>query len=721
MLNTKTEIKAAIIEKGVDVTDDTTFRAYADKIREIEGGSGGEDVGDIDPNVTVIDFPSSIVANENKISVLMDDGNILVAGINIVGIWKYNIAQKTWTQIDTSINYKNVIQAGNRCYFIPNSGTNGRVYKSENSTLINATLPSGNYSWELDFILADGSPIFTTSGSQTLCYNVKTETYGTVMSRYIISAGSIFKLDDTSFIYRKSGTSTTMFAYFDCNTKTSTDITVPSKSYSMDAYVISEDNCNVLVFSTSSSMKEIYHFQRPNVTSNQWTMTTTVSDTYTPNGMMPKTCILPTGVLISYSSSTYGTGLYFYNWSAKTFTQIITTGYNWLNNVCRVDDGALFTSTGLYYYSASTGLLTLKTTGSGWFSMSEVVTAFGRVYPVFGTDYKAAGAAVVFSSSSSSNAGLYYFSKSAGLVTLDATDWGWYVMLNTPTCVLISPRNSTSPKLYRLNSNRTLTTITNSGYLFRCAGKVATDKFIITAGIGSYSTYLFNAANNSYTNLFPSGGTQSAVILYGVSGNKTILGCSSGYSIADIATPASNAWVSKYIGTSTYHIEVDGKIIVLPFDSDNSGYNNSWEFNASNFSFIKSYPCYMNKVFSINDNGTQKHRYCLDSRINGAKELSTNATKALFIPNIVFDDSGGMSNAYISENIYSGYCFTSGLVINMVNGLITKLLFADLTWYSRANDKWLGTSDIKLVHINGYKQNQLGQKVNWADKCNFDF
>lgn len=44
LLGTKAAIRAAIIEKGVDVGDSVTFREYAEKILEIEGGSPSERV-----------------------------------------------------------------------------------------------------------------------------------------------------------------------------------------------------------------------------------------------------------------------------------------------------------------------------------------------------------------------------------------------------------------------------------------------------------------------------------------------------------------------------------------------------------------------------------------------------------------------------------------------------------------------------------------------------
>ena len=41
LLNTKAAIKQAIINKGVDVSDDTIFADYPAKISAIESGSGG--------------------------------------------------------------------------------------------------------------------------------------------------------------------------------------------------------------------------------------------------------------------------------------------------------------------------------------------------------------------------------------------------------------------------------------------------------------------------------------------------------------------------------------------------------------------------------------------------------------------------------------------------------------------------------------------------------
>lgn len=55
LLDTKTAIKNALIEKGATVEDTDTFRSYADKILSLQIGSGGTDelfIQDTEPTIT---------------------------------------------------------------------------------------------------------------------------------------------------------------------------------------------------------------------------------------------------------------------------------------------------------------------------------------------------------------------------------------------------------------------------------------------------------------------------------------------------------------------------------------------------------------------------------------------------------------------------------------------------------------------------------------------
>lgn len=59
---TKEAIKQALIKQQVTVTDEDTFRSYADKIAGIEGGGGGSNAGSIDTD-NMIEICSSDGAN----------------------------------------------------------------------------------------------------------------------------------------------------------------------------------------------------------------------------------------------------------------------------------------------------------------------------------------------------------------------------------------------------------------------------------------------------------------------------------------------------------------------------------------------------------------------------------------------------------------------------------------------------------------------------------
>ena len=43
LADTKDDIRAALVEKGLDVPESTPFRQYAEKIREISSGSTGKE------------------------------------------------------------------------------------------------------------------------------------------------------------------------------------------------------------------------------------------------------------------------------------------------------------------------------------------------------------------------------------------------------------------------------------------------------------------------------------------------------------------------------------------------------------------------------------------------------------------------------------------------------------------------------------------------------
>lgn len=52
LYGTKLDIKEAIINKGVQVSDDDTFRSYADKIESIQSGGGINSLSTVDGDMS---------------------------------------------------------------------------------------------------------------------------------------------------------------------------------------------------------------------------------------------------------------------------------------------------------------------------------------------------------------------------------------------------------------------------------------------------------------------------------------------------------------------------------------------------------------------------------------------------------------------------------------------------------------------------------------------
>ena len=91
--DTKSQIKAAIVEKGVSVPNDKPFREYADLIRGIEGGAGsteGLQLGEITPTgKTFIQYPDDGYEGFSRV-IVAGDSNLspqnIAEGVEIYGV-----------------------------------------------------------------------------------------------------------------------------------------------------------------------------------------------------------------------------------------------------------------------------------------------------------------------------------------------------------------------------------------------------------------------------------------------------------------------------------------------------------------------------------------------------------------------------------------------------------------------------------------------------------
>lgn len=96
LIETKTEIKNAIIEQGQDVGEDDTFRSYADKIRSIESAGGAN--GSI---IRTAEFPNVDITLA-KDGIDIETKNTGASGgkvdFNVTEVGTYTVSTSTWSK-----------------------------------------------------------------------------------------------------------------------------------------------------------------------------------------------------------------------------------------------------------------------------------------------------------------------------------------------------------------------------------------------------------------------------------------------------------------------------------------------------------------------------------------------------------------------------------------------------------------------------------------------
>lgn len=136
---TKNLIKQSIIDKGVEIEDDTTFRQYADKIDEISGGSTKKERFIKIGNLTNDNGVYSNFSNDNYICLKHLTFAYLSYGIPLDVHFEFNIGFKTPASFDS--DYSIIGNTRNGAYlndiFV---GSNGRVCYWSGSQLSSGNL-----------------------------------------------------------------------------------------------------------------------------------------------------------------------------------------------------------------------------------------------------------------------------------------------------------------------------------------------------------------------------------------------------------------------------------------------------------------------------------------------------------------------------------------------------------------------------------------------------
>lgn len=189
---TKELIKQAIVDKGVEVNDTDTFRSYADKISEIEGGGGGGETVTFTPSsisfakqtdLTEMDLSDIDGSKFNTMFEMFSDCTNLTSVVlpetigNVTSLNKafYNCHKLNSIDGLTRINTENVINFSyvfSECYLLENIDVSG-WNTSKGNTMADMFRRCENVS-ALDVSNFDTSNVTNMSNMFSQCYNIET-------------------------------------------------------------------------------------------------------------------------------------------------------------------------------------------------------------------------------------------------------------------------------------------------------------------------------------------------------------------------------------------------------------------------------------------------------------------------------------------------------------------------------------------------------------------
>ena len=328
LIETKNQIKNAIVEKGQPVEDSDTFRSYADKILQIKSGGGGEDI-------ILENIPAPLNKSLQIYGFNIDNENILISGRTNAGVWLYNINTNVYNQLYTSSYFTIFQKLGNGDVLIsgPISGSGILLYSALDQTI--TKIYNSGYSWDKFGILSNGNAVIASSVSGT----------GLVL--------------------------------YDKNTKTASQIYNTGYNYSIFKEL---PNGNVLFWATYYTSGICLY----NVANNTVSKIT--------GGYYALYFELENGDYIfgCSNSSTPSAGVVYFNYLEETFTKIISSGYNFRaicelsNNKVLIANPSTSGGSGIYLFDIESKTATLLYENySGWkhyeLSSEDVVLICGSV------------------------------------------------------------------------------------------------------------------------------------------------------------------------------------------------------------------------------------------------------------------------------------------------------------------------------------------------------
>lgn len=281
---TKEEIRQAIVDKGVEVSDTDTFRSYAGKINEITGGVTCEAEG------VEIELSGDFLTASKIYTIKVTDDKILITANASIGIWVYQISTKTLKNVYSDASTLSVFkQIGENIWAIHGDGTatlGVGLYIYNSDTDFCRQLSSSGKSFAVDLI-ADDVVLFASSTS-IYSVNISTGEKNTVLGN--TKGCDIFhKISDTEWLIPTKKTDTTQALYY-FNAETNTKMAISGDNSNYLAYCqqvspnkfllssnASNNKCGIMLYNNDTkTLSRLYDAETYNwnvfkqVTSNKW-------------------------------------------------------------------------------------------------------------------------------------------------------------------------------------------------------------------------------------------------------------------------------------------------------------------------------------------------------------------------------------------------------------------------------------------------------------------
>lgn len=523
-----------IPEGSLEITENNTYDVT--NLKSVVVNIAGDD-GTIVP--MEVNLPEGFRQNANYYYLQMSGSKILMSNSGTEsGLWEYNVKSKAWTKIYTGGDFRYFQKVDNYCIVGGHSG-HLLLYSEQEGQIVQA-IEKTNY-WSTFDLVGDNYFCYGTTSSYGLCvYDTKSKQLILLSDKgqswtYKIKAG-----DD--YLVSSSVSYTSGFYLYEPSTNRFTEIVENARYGYQFAYDVTD---NVMLISCNNSGG------RGVIVYDKSTKTAQKSDWNTYSQLTIKH--LEGDLYLVSCNNSYTYGAWLFNVSEKSFTQIYTSGYKWLN-VFAINDVYLMTTSsvsnsGVVMYDKTTQTTTQVYATGNNFSKFEKV----------GNNCVIAG---------STSYGVLLFDGETKTISQIETKAYVNIFAMGNICFLAGASSSALGVLIYDNETKTVSTAYETGYNYTQFA-LTKDDCLITGGLSTSGVLLYDGSTKTISLLQSSSQWN---ILHDVGDGNYLISRAVSGSIGVLLYDSSTKTTSKIVEGGTWFSQcyklASGKYLLTTNNSD---------------------------------------------------------------------------------------------------------------------------------------------------------